>query len=87
MKRIVLSMMVAALLTVALAVPAFATSLGPFPGPNSYAPGDVPNEEANFGNCQSQLAKEPESASSAQTDNPAIFTKGQTQGYGIFCVR
>ncbi len=87
MKRIVLSMMVAALLTVALAVPAFATSLGPFPGPNSYAPGVVPNDEVNFGNCQSQLAKEPGSASSAQTNNPAIFTKGQTQGYGVFCVR
>jgi hypothetical protein len=85
-KRLLLVMSVAALmaaLVVATAVPAFA---GPFsPGPNSVEAVKGFYEDQNFGNCQSDTAKEPSPASDAQEDNPALYTKGQPFGAFILC--
>lgn len=87
MRRIiaVLSVMaIMAAIATAMAMPAFA---GPFfPGTNSFAP-TFAGTGNNFGNCQSQTAKAPGSADSAQDLNPAIFTKGQTSGIGVACSR
>jgi len=81
MRRIISVLAIVAAMVMAIAA-ALASPVG-F-GPNSFAPGFAGG--MNFGHCQSQLAKEPGPAQSAQDANPAIFTAGnETFGFVLFC--
>ncbi len=82
MRRILFFLVVVALALV-MAVPALASPIGP--GPNSFE-AILDFGGSNFGHCQSQVAKGPGSAESAQEANPAIFT-GQNSGFGVFCTK
>lgn len=85
MRRIVSLLAVLAVMATMVAVMAVPAFAGPhYPGPNSFAP-TFAGTGANFGQCQSQEAQAPGSANTAQDANPAIFTAGQTSGYGIAC--
>jgi hypothetical protein len=64
------------------AMPAFAAPFPLGPGPNSLEAVFKDKGASNFGNCQSEFAKGPGSAESAQFDNPAIITKGDETGGG-----